>query len=287
MIIVRLKGGLGNQMFQYACGRALSNKYNIPLRLDVRFYKNQSGKTKRKFGLYNFNLDDAIITENEIFSLSKQLKKINEIPFKFSPVSIENDENVMINGYWVSEKYFKEIRSKLLETFTVRKSLDTENLNLLRIINNTNSVSLHVRRTDFLTIPHNSATFNNNVCSLSYYASAIKQITKYVTSPTFFVFSDDLAWVKKNLQINFPTIYVENNGDDKNYMDIYLMSSCKHNIIANSSFSWWGAWLNKNDKKNIIYPSKWGITGVHNMNDIIPYSWNLHYSGEKYDTTYS
>jgi len=133
-----------------------------------------------------------------------------------------------------------------------------------------NSVSLHIRRGDYLTMQKAIDTIG--VCPLDYYDKAIREITRKIKNPTFFIFSDDINWVKENLKTNSPTIFVS-GGKLKDYEELILMSKCKHNIIANSSFSWWGAWLNNNPNKIVIAPKKWFKDTSKNTRDLIPESW--------------
>jgi hypothetical protein len=133
-----------------------------------------------------------------------------------------------------------------------------------------NSVSLHVRRGDYVT--HAATAKVLNPCSLDYYHKAIECVSRTVTSPHFFVFSDDPAWAQRNLKITFPTKYIDKNSGSQNYVDMHLMTHCKHNIIANSSFSWWGAWLNKNPDKLVIAPTNWFANGIDDR-DLIPPEW--------------
>jgi hypothetical protein len=129
------------------------------------------------------------------------------------------------------------------------------NAELKEEIGNTNAVSLHVRRGDYVHNSTNAATYE--VCSLDYYRASIRHMAERIQQPKFFIFSDDIAWVKNNLKIDFPHHYVDCNHGEESYNDMRLMSLCQHHIIANSSFSWWGAWLNPNREKIVIAPKNW------------------------------
>jgi hypothetical protein len=260
MIIVRLIGGLGNQLFQYAVGRDLALKHGVPLKLDISGFETYK---LHKYSLGSYTLaatiassEDRALFVNENGEVLTDLEKLNrtfiqEISPVFNPRVLEAGRDTYLAGYWNSEKYFIDIRKTILSDLTVDTPPEGENAKILEKINASNSVSLHVRRGDYV----NNRVFG--VCGLDYYKKAIDHIAKKVNSPTFFVFSDDYEWVKDNLKIDYPAVYVHHNNADKNYEDLRLMSACKHNIIANSTFSWWGAWLNQNEDKVVIAPKKW------------------------------
>jgi len=270
MIIVKLIGGLGNQIFQYALGRNLAEKNKAELKLDVSGFETYK---KHKYSLNHFNIIENIATAQEVsrykkydaqtkigklFNLIESLKPLKSRTYikephyyGYFPKILNLKGGIYLDGFWQSEKYFKDIENILRDEFTIKEKLED---NLLNAIISTNSVSIHVRRTDYVTNP--GANKIHGVCGLDYYNNAIVKITNLVKTPHFFVFSDDIEWSKNNIKINFPITFVE-HGADKNYEDLTLMSLCKHNIIANSSFSWWGAWLNNNPNKIVIAPKKW------------------------------
>jgi hypothetical protein len=251
MIISRLQGGLGNQMFQWAYGRSLEIKYGKKLYLETSSYSN----TFRSYSMNNFpNVSSEIFT-----SISIRCTEILDSHF-YKDIHIDLKSNYILNGYWQSEKYFIEIED------IIRKELSPSDDVLERLRNtpliNTNTVSIHIRRTDYVT----SDGFHP-VQSFQYYESAIKDIGDY---DYLFVFSDDMQWCKDNLKFN-NIIFMEGFSDIE---DIWLMSLCKHNIIANSSFSWWGAWLNNNTDKKVVAPNNWfGEQANLNSEDIIPKKW--------------
>ena len=255
MIVVKIQGGLGNQMFQYAHGRFLSEKFNLDLKLDTSFYDNYDSKsTLREFQLNSFeNIKSNISIIDDIdFS---NFYKIGE---HFSYIKIPYIENCKyyLDGYWQSEKFFIELSELIRKDFEPSKSI------LNKILENPLSdttISLHVRRGDYLT----SNGFHP-VQSINYYQKAIETIGEY---DNIFVFSDDIKWCKENLKFK-NMIFIEGLSDLE---DLHLMSMCKHNIIANSSFSWWGAWLNKNPNKIVVSPTIW-FNGL-NSSDIIPENW--------------
>jgi Glycosyl transferase family 11 len=175
-----------------------------------------------------------------------------------------------LDGYWQSEKYFIDCSKLIRKDFTFKNELDSYNLKLKSKIDKTNSVSIHIRRGDYVNNLNTNAT--HGLCSIDYYIKAVNYITERIESPYFFVFSDDIEWAKKNIMLNFPCQFISHNIGSKSYLDMQLMSLCKHNVIANSSFSWWGAWLNSNDNKIVIAPRKWFAVNT-DICDLIPSNW--------------
>jgi hypothetical protein len=272
VIITNLIGGLGNQMFQYAIGRALAIKHDTELVLDIRGFEQYK---LHRFGLRHLNVVGAVIeTDEDLQDLHKQIianHRWNEKFYHYDPLMDTAHDNLYINGYWQCEKYFINQESVLRKDFSMKYNPDPENQKFSEWITGCESVSIHVRRGDYVTNSHTNQF--HGTCSLEYYQACIAELAKNVRSPHFFVFSDDIDWVKKNLVIPHPVTYLGHNGADRNYEDLRLMSLCKHNIIANSSFSWWGAWLNQNKAKVVICPSKWFAGSEPDTKDLIPDSW--------------
>jgi len=276
MIITRLLGGIGNQMFQYAAGRRLAYIHKTRLRLDISEFSHYK---LREFSLDCFNINAEIVSINKISKLWFKLFPFKRRPAvyyfekhtQFDPHVLDLPDNTYLSGYWQSEKYFLDIEEIIKREFTPKNLPDKYNMYLLKNINKAESVSIHIRRGDYVSNPQTSAY--HGLCSLEYYQKAIQIIRKMVKSPQVFIFSDDIAWAKKNLAIDSPIFYVEHNRGEKDYEDLRLMSACKHNIIANSSFSWWGAWLNKNKNKIVISPRKWFGDPSINTDDLIPPTW--------------
>ncbi len=288
MIILHLSGGLGNQMFQYAFGRATAKRVGADLKLELsdptlvihngfelaRIFNIQANESiqadmQAVLGVYRCCL---IRNAVKATGLSKILRSpyIEEPCFNFSPEMLDIADNSYINGYWQSEKYFLEIEDEIRSDFAFKLPMSQENAGIAEIIGQTNSVSLHVRRNDFA---NNSRIKSiHGLCSLEYYQAAIRYIAERVERPKFFIFSDDVAWVKSNLKIDFPCEYVDHNQGKESYNDMRLMSLCKHQIIANSSFSWWGAWLNPSKSKMVLAPSRWFAKPM-DTSDLIPPQW--------------
>jgi hypothetical protein len=260
MKIVSIKGGLGNQLFQYAYGRSieLSGKKII---FDTSFfYGNKARKdTARNFKLNNFNIE---IKDNFSDKRHPFLNIYNKIKKKFG----FEEEN-----FYQSEKYFKKIENNIRAEFTLKNLMSNESLFWLKKISDTkNSVSLHIRRGDY--IKNKIANKVLGTLPLDYYYNAIDIITKKIITPEFFIFSDDIEWVKNNLTLNFP-VYFVSDQKIQDYEELILMSKCSNNIIANSTFSWWGAWLNSNSEKIIIAPQRWFKDSSIKNEQIIPEPW--------------
>ena len=290
MVITNVIGGLGNQMFQYAAGRALSLERGVSLRLDVSRFA--SYELHQGFELERlFKCKAGIANETDmrnIFGLqfSPIIRKILSRPslaiFRCKGFVIEphyhywkgvkdSPADCYLAGYWQSEKYFLEVDKQIRDDFSFKLPLDVENSEWAKKIGQTNSVSLNVRRGDYVGDSRNLKKYK--LCSIDYYREAIRYIVERIENPHFFIFSDDMAWVKSNLKINFPYSYVDCNHGENSANDMRLMSLCRHNIIANSSFSWWGAWLNKNSEKIIIAPEHWFNNNFAMTKDLYPSGW--------------
>jgi hypothetical protein len=292
MIIVQLTGGLGNQLFQYAMGRAFSEISKEELLLDINSYL---WDTLRKYELESFNLDVRKATKIEIDTIKRSILTwkdrifyklkgesipyyrfpyIKEQSFNFDPNFIHyRQKNCYLEGYWQSEKYFKQIRSILLQEICVEEKFYSNKMNdyVTQIKNTNNSVSIHVRRGDYVSNPETTAF--HGVCDLLYYLRAMNQIENLISNPNYFIFSDDTNYALELFKDKENVTFVENLPFD--YEELLLMSFCNHNIIANSSFSWWGAWLNQNDKKHVIAPKRWFANEImqNQTDDLIPFEW--------------
>jgi len=291
MIVVRLIGGLGNQMFQYAAAKGLAEMKKVPLKLDITDFLTHYDL--RKFELDKFNISSEVALEEDmlpykcnsssyIFNLYlRALKKIKGVKYQMEPHFHYWDgikrlpKSSYLEGYWQSEKYFSSIENIIREEFTLKEGLSEGRKSLLMEIKNSASVSIHVRRGDYVSNPE--ANKVHGVCSVTYYKDACSYIMQKVKNPRFFVFSDDLKYVKNaGIFSHLNNVrFVEALGDNKNndVEEMFLMSSCAHNIIANSSYSWWGAWLNRAPDKIVIAPKIWFADSTINTKDIIPKGW--------------
>ena len=243
MIIMHIMGGIGNQFFQYAFGRYLAYKHNTELKLDITECENSKTLHHNYYRLGEFNVHENFATLEEIKSLAR---------FEEQAEIINVPDNSFLIGHFANEKYFFEIRDILLREMTLKNPLGKNSSKWKeKILSADCSVSLHVRNGDYL-VPHNRTGSQGKRISLEYYIDSLKELQKDFPNLTVFVFSDDLQWCKENLKFDVPTEFVE--GCETDAEELYLMSICNHNIISNSTFSWWGAWLNKNPKKKVFIP---------------------------------
>ncbi|MFK8060651.1 MAG: alpha-1,2-fucosyltransferase [Polaribacter sp.] len=266
MIIVRILGGLGNQMFQYAYAKSLSLK-GYDVQLDISKFKTYT--LHGGYQLDKFKIDLKIANPFSVFLGKIGLKKsIKEKSLVFDSKFKSLKGNEYVKGYFQTEKYFKEIRTVLLSEFIINKKLSEDCILISeQILTAKNSCSLHIRRGDYIS--DEKANKVHGTCDLDYYKRGIEHINKTYNNVTFFVFSDDVLWTKNNLPVE-NAVYVDIKSIP--HEDMYLMSLCSHNITANSSFSWWGAWLNKNENKTVIAPKKWF---VDKENEVACQNWIL------------
>jgi hypothetical protein len=295
MLIVKLFGGMGNQLFQYALGRHLALKSDLPLFVDA-ISGFQNDFYKRKYSLDNFNVkvreaDTDLIhrfahLQNPLGRKDKIHNLINRYILNFNPLFIREkhfhfDPEILaiklrsithLSGYWQSEKYFQEIESIIRQDFTFKTAISAKNTTLISEIQEKNTVCLHVRR--LLGISdgqiNEESVKHHGTADLTYYEKAIRLIAEREQNLHFYVFADSPEWAQAHLKLSFPTTFVSGNSDIE---DLQLMSLCKHHIIANSSFSWWAAWLNANPDKIVCAPMTWVANKSVNTNDICPDSW--------------
>ncbi len=269
MIIVRLKGGLGNQMFEYAAGRAMALATGARLLLDATFLND---RTPRHITFRSYEL--GIFTIAPEFTFLSRLSFLLPIPFVWPAFSVCAEKigalfgrkMVYLKDYFQSEKYFSDHAGDIRNDFTFKNPLSPAAEKIAAEIASTESVCLHVRRGDYVS-DTKTAAHHGFAGDGGYYGKAIETIGEKIANPRFFVFSDDMEWCRKNLGIR-PAVFVPASADD-----LHLMSLCKHDIIANSSFSWWGAWLNKNPHKIVIAPKRWLRGETCDSGDIVPVSW--------------
>ncbi|WP_025749559.1 alpha-1,2-fucosyltransferase [Priestia megaterium] len=283
MIIVRVIGGLGNQMFQYALYKSLENE-GKEVKLDLTGfgdYDLHNGYELNKI----FNINENVATKDEINKLIKlpDNKVLSMIKRKFFSSTINyysqdqfkylseifQLDNVYLDGYWQSEKYFQGIKEVIRKEFKFKGEPNPKNIEMVKLMRGSNSVSIHFRRGDYISNP-DAYKVHGGITTIHYYENAVKEIKSKVKEPKFFIFSDDIKWVKENFKLE-DAFFIDWNTGSESYRDIELMSNCKHNIIANSTFSWWGAWLNKNKNKIVIAPNQWFNT--IDTEDVIPDTW--------------
>lgn len=292
MIVVKLQGGLGNQMFQYAAARQLAYIHGTTLKLDLSFLNGpQVGHTIRKYNLDCFEINAEKASKWDIMGATNGSGNIiagaallllrctglvpfyfffRENAFNFNSELLELPENSYIEGYWQSEKYFKDIEGIIRNEYKFKKCLSLKYLELANSIDVENSVSLHIRRGDYVT--HHATGEFHGICGIDYYQKAMNLISKNVESPHYFVFSDDPDWAVCNISSDKPITFVscsQSSAED----DLRLMSRCRHHVIANSSFSWWGAWLSDFRDKIVIAPKLWFKDQTIDTSDLIPNGW--------------
>lgn len=262
MKIISFRDGLGNQLFQYQLFlylRKLNPKEKIYGYYNKKWLKAHNGL--EIFNHFDVEMPKATFLSNLFVLVLRLIDKV--IPI----VSRDNHFNlgaILFMGYWQDKKYWG---FKPFQIPFKRLALDEKNQEWVRMINSSNSVFVHIRRGDYL-LPGNEIY---NVCNLSYYEQAIVEISKFIDNPKFFIFSDDIAWVKDNLKIKDAS-YIDNNKGINSFIDMYLMSCCKGAIIANSSFSYWGA-VNGNSEKIVIYPKKWKLKSTNKLPNIFKDEW--------------
>jgi len=294
MIIVSLFGGLGNQMFQYACGKSVASRLGVELKLDVSLVQDRAERknfTYRDYELGVFKIKEEIATIEEVrqyipnlWNSKLYLKQLYKLKRFFNGNSFYNEklkfiynkdieqvkDNTYLYGYFQTEIYFKTLRNELLQIFRIQQEIDLINSSLISQMKSENSISIHVRRGDYLNSPFEILDIQN------YYQKAIEFIQKEINSPVFYIFTNDYLWVEKNFELlNIKKTIVKINSGNQSYLDMILMSNCKHNICANSSFSWWGAWLNTNPSKIVIAPDRWfkNAEYVNSISDLLPKGW--------------
>ena len=275
MYYFQLTGGLGNQLFQYAAARALA----LTTQRSVKFYYEDSNTySPRHFELDKFqlNLNMAEIAEIPGTTIIDRVKRklnivnffVEKAHFKFDGAFFKQKPKTYFIGYWQNEQYFLNYRKILLNEMQLSEKLDTKNIRLKALITNQNSVAVHVRRGDYLE--NNTAQQFHGICTLSYYQAAVKYIAERQPSSHYYIFSDDSDWVSKNFHF-LPNKTIVTGNLTEPAIDLHLMSCCQHQIIANSSFSWWAAWLNTNVDKMVIAPQKW--TNQHVNCAVLPKDW--------------
>ena len=295
MIYINLKGGLGNQMFEYAFALSLAERTKDEICIDLSGISNVTHNiyslnhfkigNVRKINKVKFNklqqkvydINNAILykVEQKFGSIGKyKMEKISQRLLNIFGIYMCCDGYIKTyktfskvkyaEGYFQSSKYFKNIDSKIRKVFQVKTPILKKNEKLLQRINKTNSVCVHIRRGDYTKFT------NHLVCTIDYYKKGMNIIKEKYKDAQFFIFSDDIEWVKNNISFDYKVNYVE--GNNPNYEELRLMYSCKHFVISNSSFSWWAQYLSKNNQKTVVAPSKW-FNNPNQITDIFEDSW--------------
>ena len=287
MIIVQLAGGLGNQIFQYAMARILAIQNQTSFKIDLSFFETYEW---HEYSLDPLNIKKNIATrvdvENlkaldktflyrlkQIFSATNPTISVTEENLGYNPSYLRIKSPAYLIGYWQSEKYFLKYADLIRNEVKVAIAPSMDNKYLLDSIHAQDSVSLHIRRGNFVQLADVNKIHGS--CTMEYYDLAIKRIIEAYPNAVFYIFSDDIPWVKENLKIDHNHIFVDVNNAKTDYEDLRLMYSCKHNITANSTFSWWAAWINENPDKIIIAPNNWFADANLNRysDSIVPAAW--------------
>ncbi|HEY0977967.1 MAG TPA: alpha-1,2-fucosyltransferase [Flavobacteriales bacterium] len=290
-VITRLMGGLGNQMFQYAAGHALARRLAVPLLLDRTFLDQRGPQvtwTPRHFELGVLRAPITFATEAEVRRARLELDDVQHrrwkrlLPMFFKdacfvervrihdPAFEQLTAPVYLDGYWQNERYFSDTAEALRhELFLPAAEPAPRNADLMEQMGSCVSASLHVRRGDYVSLPE-AASFHG-VCSVDYYQDSARWLVEQGVDH-FFVFSDDPDWVKTNIDLPGPATHINHNTGAESHWDLFLMKHCRHHIIANSSFSWWGAWLGEPAGKIVVAPERW-LAGSDAPDGIIPPTW--------------
>jgi hypothetical protein len=282
-------GGLGNQMFQYAVGRALSLTREAPLRLDTQDFDGYTLHNGYELDqVFNIKAQTAssgdlrkVLGWRAFSPIRRRLFRSQLARFRGPNLFVDNQSGrppqisaipdmSYLMGNWQSEKYFKHVDDTIRRDFSFKTPLTGRNAETAALITDCMAVSLHVRRGDIAADP--TALAVHGLCSLDYYQSAVEYVTARVAHPEFFVFSDDMSWAREHLHFGFPCHYIGHNKGLDSYNDMRLMSLCNHHIIANSSFSWWGAWLNPHVEKIVVAPKQWFAADI-DSSDVVPLIW--------------
>lgn len=289
MVIIRVTGGLGNQLFQFAMGLSIEETLGYQVKYDLSDYKIVGS---RKFDLDKFVSNFQIASIEEIERNNNVLQKVKfkifqwvgfpfglkglkyylERNFQYDEKVFDIANEVYLSGYWQSDRYFVNHRVKLLERIKISDSHSPDCIKYLKQIRSSNSVSIHVRRGDYVSNSKVKSIYTT--CDLGYYEKAIQSLSAQFEDLTFFVFSDDMEWVTSHFSKFERMIFVNVNLGDTAFEDLKLMSNCKHNIIANSTFSWWAAWLNQHEGKVVIAPKSWYTQIWRNSTNLVPADWH-------------
>lgn len=287
MIIVQLKGGFGNQLFQYAAGLSLAMHHNVPVKVDVQQLQapDEAIGTMRNYELQHLCNPPLVATDDEVQGMLQQnlitryfqkllpsykRKVYNEKQLSYDDHFFSTGSNIYLKGYRQSEKYFHGIREQVTRDFQLQPTLVNGVEDLAHQLREINSVSIHIRQGDYA---NKAVRDYHGILPPSYYQQAIDTIVASVDKPLFFIFSDSVEWVKNNLKFQHEVEFISGNRSKSHYEDFHLMSQCRHNIIANSTFSWWAAWLNDNPGKQVIAPKKWYNKAELDTMNLIPKGW--------------
>jgi Glycosyl transferase family 11 len=277
-ITVVLSDGLGNQMFQYALGLQLAHQHHVPLQLNTT---KLVGHELRQFQLDRLSITAAIDSSTPPNTVTLPapsadggvvaMARVAEQSHAFDPQVLDSGPHTSVEGFWQSESYFADIADTVRREFQLVEPLAPSRRQVAARIADGRAVSVHVRRGDYVEDPLTHAA--HGTPSVAWYRAAVVQIQQRVPDASLFVFSDDVAWCREHLDLGGPLEFVDRQSDGHDWEDLHLMASCDHHIIANSTFSWWGAWLNPSPNKIVIAPARWFASPLRDGRDVIPPSW--------------
>lgn len=292
-VTVSLYGGLGNQLFQYATARSLAIRLQAELALDLAWFNivnKMPDVTPRKFALAPFNIQGILqnegaalfMTGNRIQRLAKKILQlirpsitninlIQEGKLTFDPHIFSLHGSLWLKGHWGSFKYYQNIRPLLQHEIATPGQLNPKSAELISAISESDAIAIHIRRGDYVT--NKRAAKRHCLCDMEYYRAGLQIAAQGLKNPHCYIFSDDTEWVRDNFKIAVPMTIVDINGPDDAHQDLWLMAACKRFIIANSSFSWWAAWLSKAKDKLVVCPKKWAVRANHDTQNLIPADW--------------
>lgn len=274
MIIVRLLGGLGNQMFQYSFGRCVSIKCNVPLALDLNDlkikHKRSDLMTDREYVLHYFPAVNPTIASDNQIEASRKENHYKERFFHFDRELYDSIQSGYLDGYWQSWKYFVDNANAIRNDFSFSGSIGSRLNQITLQMCSVNSVAVHLRRGDYV-INANYSKYHG-ILGADYYRMAVNVIKKRFDKPFFYIFSDEPAEAKSIFDF-IDDKYIVSEQTSAAVEDLYLMQNCKHHIIANSSFSWWGAWLSSHKNKIVCAPKKWFGDANHDTKDLVLENW--------------
>ena len=274
IVTLRVSGGLGNQLFQYAAARALAIRCNADLALDLSFYH---GGRHRNFELNQFPITAefrALPKSKFRAKVSRMVSSLSSRPlyreksFHYSSEFEQLDAPIVLDGYFQSFKYFTSCANEIRKELNPPELGGAYNLSMVDAISSQQSAILHVRRGDYVTNPKAKGTFAE--CTLDYYRQALANLP---ANCPLFVFSDDILWARQNLNLGESAVFIGDGTPRSGIEDLKLMSLGHHHMIANSTFSWWGAWLAGPDKGLTIAPERWFVDDGINDVDLFPVDW--------------
>lgn len=283
MIVSCIRGGLGNQMFQYAFGLYLAKRNRTELVLDCSV---MSEDPMRTYMLDRWKIDAVMATEDQrrlfprryggrgwsnLWRGRAPLKCVRERPFGFQPKYLACGTHVYLVGYWQSEQFFPHLREQLQAHFQPADSISQDSVETARRMERGPSVSLHVRRGDYVLQPHTRKV--HGVCPPGYYRACVEALLERFENLHCYVFSDDHPWCKEHLRFPCPMTHVDHNNPAEPHEDIWLMTRCRHHVVANSTFSWWGAWLRRDLSGEVYAPGQWFLDARKDSRAIVPTSW--------------